>query len=69
MKVTKYLRILLFTSLMFISFAGSAAWAQNRTNDELYLQNGTILKGKVIAEDPSKTLIFEGVDGIERFIR
>ena len=67
MKVTKYLRVLLFTSLMFISFAGSAAWAQNRTVDEIHLQNGSVLKGRIVEEEPGKTLTFETGDG-SRFV-
>ena len=67
MKATKYLRILLFTSVMFVLFAGSAAWAQNRTVDEIYLQNGAVLKGRIVEEEPGKTLTFETSDG-SRFV-
>ena len=67
MKATKYLRILLFTSVRFVLFAGSAAWAQNRTVDEIYLQNGAVLKGRIVEEEPGKTLTFETSDG-SRFV-
>ena len=67
MKVMKNLRVLLFTSVMFVLFAGSAAWAQNRTVDEIYLQNGSVLKGRIVEEEPGKTLTFETGDG-SRFV-
>lgn len=63
MKMMKNLRVLLFTSVMFVLFAGSAAWAQNRTVDEIYLQNGSVLKGRIVEEEPGKTLTFETGDG------
>ncbi len=67
MKTIKKLRVLLFTSVMFVLFAGSAVWAQNRTVDEIYLQNGSVLKGRVVEEEPGKTLTFETGDG-SRFV-
>lgn len=67
MKMMKNLRVLLFTSVMFILFAGSAAWAQNRMADEIYLQNGSVLKGRIVEEEPGKTLTFETGDG-SRFV-
>ena len=59
----KNLRVLLFTSVMFVLFAGSAAWAQNRMADEIHLQNGAVLKGRIVEEEPGKTLTFETGDG------
>lgn len=59
----KNLRVLLFTSVMFVLFAGSAAWAQNRMADEIHLQNGSVLKGRIVEEEPGKTLTFETGDG------
>ncbi|MDX2129002.1 MAG: hypothetical protein SFU91_08200 [Chloroherpetonaceae bacterium] len=54
------MKLLLFSFLILFS---SLAFAQNQSQDVVYLKNGSIIRGSIIELIPEKTITIETIDG------